>query len=501
AWSIRVAGEQLNAMRTVNVQWANETLVIPEAAFAGPDIRLLVAGKVPLRSPMRLRVFGDGSLNALALMSNRVKRGRGNTKFSLDIGGLLERPTFDGELSIENGALTLSGARQQADAINARLTFSGAAANIDYARFDYGGGKVRLGGQFVFSPELGTEVSVRSEFERVSVNPAAGTTATLSGNLLLLGPLDDLRLRGDVNVDRARYTRNVDLAAIIPRRRSSPLQVPAIESTEVIDLAVKVKANNGIFISNNVLDAEFRADLTVTGTTNRVGLLGTVTPIEAKARYAGNLYELERGSVDFTEEYEIFSRFSVSARTEACGLDIKVDVFGDSETYNLSPSGSDENGPVDPQDVLLCLQFGSRVRDFTTGGAPVSSATVGGVNDEMAAAAGLDALWTVSGLDERVREVLPIDELRITNAWSPQAGGIRPRLVIGKDIGEAVRLQYWQSISFGGDQSAEEAYQAFSIQYALSKNATLEGNWLSEYQQDVPVTDLGLDLRLRWELR
>lgn len=498
AWTITVAGETLTAMRTVNVQWSNQTLVVPEAAFSGPDVRLLVAGTVPIDAPMRLKLLGDGSLNSFALISNRVQRGRGKTTFSLELGGTIDVPTFDGELTIEDGELALRGATDQATNIDARMVFSGAAANIERAQFNYGGGDVQLGGQLVFSRELGTEVSLRAGFERVRVRPAPGIDATLSGDLILTGPLDGLRMRGKVTADRARYTRNVDLTAIIPRRRSSALQVPAIESSEVIDLAVKLRADDGLFISNNVLEAELRADLTVTGTTNRVGLLGTVTPLQAKARYAGNVFTLERGSIDFTEEYEIFARFNLRATTEACGMDIAVDVFGDSESYNLSPTGTDDRGAVDPQDVLLCLQFGSRMRDFGSDGSPVASATVG-VNDELAAAAsGLDALWTVSGLDDRVREVLPIDEVRITNAWSPQAGGIRPRLVIGKEIGEALRLQYWQSII---DQSPEEAYQAFSVQYALSKTATLEGTWLSEYQANIPVTDLGLDLRLRWEFR
>ncbi len=498
-WTITIAGESLKAMRTVNVQWIDQTLVVPEAAFSGPDVRLVVAGTVPLDAPMRLKVYGDGSLNALALVSNRVNRGRGKSTFGLEVGGTLIEPTFNGELTVENGELALRGATDQATNINARVVFNGAAANLELARFNYGGGNVRLGGQLVFSQRLGTEVSLRADFERVRIRPSPGIDATLSGDLIMTGPLDDLSMRGDVRADRARYTRNVDLTAIIPRRRSSGLQVPAIEPSEVIDLAVKLRADDGLFINNNVLDAEFRADLTVTGTTNRVGLLGTVTPLEAKARYAGNLFTLERGSIDFTEEYELFARFNLRAKTKACGMDIAVDVFGDSESYNLSPTGTDETGPVAPQDVLICLQFGSRIRDFGSDGSPVASATVTGVNDELAAAAsGLDALWTVSGLDDRVREVLPIDEVRITNAWSPQAGGIRPRLVLGKDIGEAVRLQYWQSII---EQSPEEAYQALSVQYALSKNATLEGTWLSEYQANVPVTDLGLDLRLRWELR
>lgn len=499
-WSVTIADETLVATRTVNLNWANQTLLIPDAAFRGPDLRLVVSGRLPTQSPMQLQVNGDGSLSSLALVSSRVSRGSGELKFGVGISGTPAQPSLDGELSIEDGELLLSGQKRPATQINGKISFSGAAANIDYAQFRYGGGSVSLGGQLVVGGNDGTEASVRADFDRVALDPARDIDATVSGNLVLLGPLDDLRLRGSVNIDELSYTRNVNLTSIIPRRGSRPpLSVPTVESTEAIGLSIKVTADETISFSNNVLDATLKADLTLTGTTNRMGLLGTVTPVRAQARYAGNLYELERGSIDFTEEYEIYSRFSLRATTEACGIDVTVDVFGDSEAYNVSPSGTDDVGVVDPQEVLVCLQFGTRQRDFSSGGAPVTSSAVGGVDDELAAAvSGLDALWTVSGLDDRVREVLPIDEVRITNAWSPQANGIRPRLVLGKEIGEAVRLQYYQSI-FNEDQ--EETYQALSIQYELSRRATLEGTWLSEYQTEVPVTDLGLDLRLRWELR
>ncbi|MEM6730470.1 MAG: translocation/assembly module TamB domain-containing protein, partial [Myxococcota bacterium] len=377
-WVIQAAEEQLSSMRTISMQWGSQTLIVPDAGFVGPDMRFLVSGQVPLQGPMRLRISGDGSLNALALMTDRVSRGRGQTRFNVEIGGTIAEPVLDGELAVENGELALRGSNAAATKIQARMTFSGAAADIDYARFRYGNGDVRLGGQLVFGG-VDSEVSLRSDFERVRLRPTPGLNTTLSGNLRLLGRLDDLRLRGDVEIDELIYDRNVDLASLIPRRRSSSMAVPAIEASEVIDLAVKVSADNNLRVANNVLDAEFRAELTVTGTTNRVGLLGTVTPLAAKARYAGNVFTLERGSVDFTEEYEIFSRFNLQATTEACSMDVSVEIYGDSESYNHSPSGSDESGPVDPQDVLVCLQFGSRVRDFATDGTAQTSTAVGGV--------------------------------------------------------------------------------------------------------------------------
>lgn len=498
-WSVEFAEQTLATTQPVELHWAARTLSIREAVFRGAGIQMSARGEIGADGSLNFDVRGKGTPTRLSQLSTRITRGSGSVQFDLKAGGTIKSPRLAGSLTIIDGELALAGATELATEINAQISFSGATATIERASMKLGGGDVQFRGQSFFGGGDQSELSLRADFNSIDLEPRGGMSATVSGELGLVGPFDDLSLRGDVEIGRLRYERNVSLASLIPRRRRSSLRIPAIETSEAIALSIKLQADDDFKVINNVLNAELSADLTVTGTTNRVGLLGTLTPLSIKARYAGNVYELSRGTIDFTEEYEIFSRYNIEVQTEACGMDVSVGVYGDSESYSLSPVGNDENGAVDPQDVLLCLQFGSRSRDFDPNGAPVVQSAVGNNTSELAAAAsGLDALWTVSGLDERVRDVVPIDEVRITNAWSPQANAIRPRLVLGKEIGEALRIQYWQSIV---DLSPEEAYQAITIQYRLSRRTTLEGTWLSEYQTTVPVTDLGVDLRLRWEMR
>ncbi len=294
-------------------------------------------------------------------------------------------------------------------------------------------------------------------------------------------------LSGHVKVDQARYTQNIELGSFVPDQGSRPLQVPAMESSEVVRLAVGISAPSNIIVTNNVLEAELRADLTVTGTSNRIGMLGTVNTLWARARYRNNVFKVERAAVDFTDEYRIFTQFDVRATTKACNIDSRVSVYGDSNSYNISATGTDLKGVVDPQDVLACLQFGIRLSGFNeTSGA---SATI---RDTYAG--GLDALWTVSGMDEKVKRVLPIqlDEVRVTSSWSTRARRTTARILVGKDIGKNVMLRYSRSIEDDTDHNV-------ALEYRLSNLATVQGTWLSV--TDLPIADFGLDLRLRWELR
>jgi len=251
-------------------------------------------------------------------------------------------------------------------------------------------------------------------------------------------------------------------------------------------LAIHLRAPGNLLISSPVLEAELAADLTITGTTDRVGLIGGVKPLWARAKWRDNLYVLTRSSIDFVDEYRVAPQFTVVAHTRACQMDADVQIQGSVEGLVVTPSGRDERGMVDPQDVLACLQFGLRLRDFD--GNRKSGATAGALSS------GLDALWTVSGLDAKVRQFLPIavDELRLTSGWSSNAQRTTPRVLVAKEIGNHVSLRYSRSIDEYNDQ-------AFSVDYKVAEHTSLSAGWLTA--RDVDIGDFGLDLRLHWSLR
>lgn len=478
---------ELRAVRPLVLNYAGETLHFGDATFGGAGLVLSLAGAAPLRGELDLTLNGRGSLEALSRLSPRVDVASGRFDTSLRVRGTWSAPYVEGGASLAAGALRLRNAGQSLQNLDARLAFAGRTVQIESATARLGGGAVRASGQMLFAPDALSEVNVRAELDDVSIKPSADLNGTFSGALNLQGPMDDLLLSGRVKLQSLRYTRNLDLTAMIPEQ-GRPLHVPAIEPSEVMRLAVKVEAPNNIIVANNVLDAEFRADLSLTGTTSRMGLLGSISPLWAKARYRDNVFKVERASIDFTEEFRIFTQFDIRAATEACGMDIAVSIFGDSDRYNVVPEGSDDKGAADPQDVLVCLQFGLRLRDFEGHDA----AGLGGLGQTLPG--GLDALWTVSGMDEKVRRVLPIelDEVRLTSSWSSQHKRATPRLLVGKEIGRNLELKLSRSLEDDTDYH-------FSLEYRLSNVATLQGTWLSV--SDVPVADFGVDLRLRWEFR
>jgi autotransporter translocation and assembly factor TamB len=486
----------LHSVRPVRLQYADGVIRVGELTLAGRGAQMSAGGEISADGDLDLQVEISDDLRPGSWTSSKVEWLRGRLEIASRIGGTLHQPQLDGSASLTGGALRLASTRQALEELNVELSLAGRSITIDSGTAKLGGGRVTLGGQIVLPIGGLSDFSVRADLDAVKLLPQPEMYATVTGHLNLVGPIDDLLLRGRLTLDELRYTASFDLDRLIPRRHAPPLRVPALDPDATIRLAIGVQADNNVILRNNVVEAELQADLTVTGNSERVGLIGSVTPLWARARYLNNVFIVQRGSIDFSEEFRIFTQFDLRATTEACDMKIAVDVHGNSDVYNVTAKGEDENGAVDQNDVLACLQFGLRRQDFDarlSASHATESEDSSPLSNPMLASS-LDVLWTVSGMDVKIRKLLPIelDEVRLESGWSSHFGRTTTRVRVGKDLGTNLQLKYARSLDEIDDQT-------LSIEYRLSDVAALEGNWLSA--SNVSVGDFGLDLRLRWEFR
>ena len=468
------------------LRYRGERLRVESMRLRSQALRLQLAGSLGLDRTLAMEIAGTARLAQLSAFwgtDSGIESGSATLQVALQ--GPLTAPSVDGRVTLKDGVYAYRSGRyaQRIEAVNGTAVLRGRSFTLQDASARIGSGTAYFSGGGALPLDSPLQLDLTTRLDDAVLAPSPELNATASGTLSLLGPVDGLTLKGDLELESLRYTANIDLERLIPSRDQPPLSVPAIDPNDAVELLVNIDAPNNLVLSNNVLEAEFSADLMVTGTTKRLGLVGSLTPLWARARYQNNVFTVDRGSIVFTEEYRIHTQFDVLASTQACGMDIDVSIQGDSERYNVVPSAQDENGAVNPQDVLMCLQFGLRARDFT-GQQPTS-----GISSNLPASS-LDALWTVSGMDEQVRRYIPVDEFRLTSAWSPRSKRTIPRVVIGKEIGQDLQLSYARSLDQYDDQ-------VVSVEYQVSRNATLQGSWISE--TDMPVGDFGLDLRLHWE--
>jgi hypothetical protein len=485
---LQLRGAVLHLTAPTTATYENGRLSLQETYLSGPKVHAQVGGSLSESGALRLAGQASADLRLADAFLQPLFTGQGPVTVALQVQGTLASPTFAGEAQLHHITLMHIDSQQSLEDLNSQLSFSGRNLVIQNGRAELGGGVVRFFGETVLGQEgQAPQLNLRADLNRVRLHGLADLQATVSGDLQLLGPTDDLLLRGGLKLNEARYTARIELDSLIPKRDRLPLRTAVGQPLHALRYRLHIGAANNVFLHSTGLETELQVDLTLTGSSARPGLLGSLTPLWAKARYRDNAFELVRASIDFVDEYRIFTEFQLQARTRACNMLAEVTINGNSDGYSVLALGQDDRGVVDPQDVLACLQFGLRLHDFEGNQrAPASYSD--------ALPGSLDALWTVSGLDTKVKKLLPIDvdELRLTSGWSSLSQRTTARVLVGKELSNKVVLKYSRSLDEYNDQ-------ALSLEYRLAKQAALQGNWLSA--RDVPVGDFGVDLRLHWELR
>ena len=477
---LHVANAVLHQQAPIRIHYTHDGFDFQDVRLTGDDMNFMVNGKASLTRSLEMGVYASGPLSGTNGMWSGLEFTRGLFDLNLKIQGSWDIPAYQGYLTIQDGAMQVNQVR--VTDIATRISFEGDTITLPAGSATIGDGVTQFEGNILLIPNESAQVNISAAMKQLRLTPLRDLEMTVTGNLNLLGKSDDLELRGDLELESLRYIANLDLQQLL-RTRDTPLRVPTAEPGRGWRLHINVDADDNLLVANNVLEAEFKSNLRITGTTDHIGAIGTITPLWAKASYAGNSYNIERAILDFTDEYRIFSQFDVLAATEACGMELQVALTGNSDRYIVEATGKDENGPVDSQDALLCAQFGVRLQNYARDDSS-------GLRDTLPGA--VDALWKVSGMDEQVRRFFPVvDELRLTSGYSKSSARVEPRVLLSKELG-----QDWE-LNYNGPLYYKDEQHVISLEYRLNSHATLESTWVSV--SEASIGDLGLDLRLQWE--
>lgn len=490
----------LQLARPAHMRYSAGRVNVKDLGLVGANLELtLTGGMVTSTTPadLELTVTGHGDIAMVKPWLPSLEAAEGAFSVRAHLTGNLEAPLLDGSGRVERARIVPKGVAQELRDLQARFDFSGRNVEIQEGSARVGDGTVDFSGGVVLpAKDSRTQIRLYGGIKNVNLRINRQLTLATSGNLSLVGPLGNLLLKGRMQLHSLRYVKNLELniESFFPRR-DAPLAVPDFAPGHRVEVDVHVQAPGNIRLDAGAVQGEFKGSLDFRGTTDSLGLMGTLTPLWAKARYRDIEFEYIRGDITFTEEFRLYGKYDITARAEGCDMEMTLNINGDSRgDYVIELSGVDENGPVEQQDPWSCLTYGVRLSQF--GGQTAVSQAMGAEQTtlEDTLGSGLDLLWGVSGLDAKMRQILPyVDEVRITLGRSGRRGKNRrvaPRLVLAKEVGENLNLKYNGAL----DQTDDHI---LSLEYQVTKVATVQGSWVSI--SDVPVGDFGLDLRLQWQ--
>jgi translocation and assembly module TamB len=219
-----------------------------------------------------------------------------------------------------------------------------------------------------------------------------------------------------------------------------------------------------------------------------LGIVGNMSVKKGKIRFRERIFEIRQGDVRFEDETRIDPRFDLRATTEVRRTSntdrtdwrIEIHAFGSRDQFQFELSSEPH---LSEDDIALLLTLGmthAELAQLQTG--------------ELASAAALEALATVSGVQGEVHRALPqIDDFRISSAYSDRTNRTEPQVVIGKRIAENVRLTAATGIAESRDFKT-------GVELELNDKTSVQAVYNNQNTTSAAqIGDVGVDLKWRLE--
>jgi len=336
------------------------------ARLEGPLVMRDGAPAVPDEGPISGQVRGALDMAALNdFLAASGDRLAGGMRVALDIGGTAGDPRLAGSVGIDKGRYENHKLGTIVENIQARL--EGSPEGLVIRQFTGAtpkGGTLEAGGAIRIDPSWGDrQIEVTFKANNAKVVQIDEAQAWADADLSLRGSFQTMLLDGRVRLRKAYISFPEKLPAavaeleVVEVRNGIPIddektmvamarkQQPA--AARIINLRLEAVAANQIYVQGRGLDAEFKADLDIGGTTDDPQITGAVDLVKGTLSALGQTFELERAKATFQGGTD--PTLDISARAERGDFTAIVNVTGRPSDPKLQLSSE----PAVPEDEIL----------------------------------------------------------------------------------------------------------------------------------------------------
>ncbi len=424
---------------------------------------------------MKLSAKGDFDLSIVEAFTEEITAS-GSGYIQVSSEGKFKNPDLKGSIRIENGRLRHFSIPYPIENLSFSAKFDRDFVTFNAVECDFAGGK--LAGNGIASIEKLSYDIYSFEFDGndVSLRFPEGLKYVCDGHMLIRGDRSSAIISGDISIVRGVYYRDFGFESQLLGPKGREYQPIAVSKMpKDIFLELRIKAEEGFWVKNDMANVELGGTLEVGGDLNRVEVIGRMFLLEGGSfKFRGVDYEISAGYIDFTDPTTMNPSFDITAETTVADYQINLRIMGtaDRMQYQLT-----SNPSLPEQDIIALLLTGTTMASFQEGGRA-------GFTEDLATNyfAGMISEELENQIEKQLHlEKVQIDPMLIKSQTDPTA-----RVTFGKRISDTLMLIY--STYLGG--SEEDAYQ---IDYKILKNL----NFIAERTS---AGAIGGDIRYRKQL-
>lgn len=380
------------------------------------------------------------------------------------LSGSLSDPRADGSVRVTGGRYEnlLSGTLVRDVALEAR--FKDNRLDILRAAGLAGSGRVEASGTLVLDPSRNFPLDIVLRADKAGVVNRDDISATTSGEITVVGPVDGPAINGKLSVDEAevrlvdRMPPEVVALDVVevnsPNRhdRAEPVAAPTAPVAPAgpgVTLDLTIAIPNRLFVRGQGLESEWSGGFHVGGSAAEPRLTGEVKPVRGQVSFAGKTFVLlQASSVAFRDPASTVPDLDITAEYRGDGFTARFIIRGraDDPTVTLS------SVPELPQDEIV-----SRIL-FGRGVARISAVEAAQLAQTVASLSGRGGL----GFLDRARRALGVDVLRVEAGEGDRGPALTAGRYLAKDV--------YVGVSQGAGAKSGEA----TVEVEVTPNVTIE---------------------------
>lgn len=466
--SFAVNDIQLAAEDPLQIQFTGDEVTFERTRFTGQGTSISVGGTYALTAAGRqnLSVVGDVNLRLLNGLSPNFFLA-GIARADVRVTGTAGEPRIFGTATLQNAGISalIGSQRLVASNVNGAVRLTQNQAQIDSLTGRLGGGRFTVTGGATLEGFQPKQFRLALRGENVTLPLPQNIRATADADLEFQGSTQAQVLSGIINLRRAEYTEDIDIADLINRRNEASIadsgsgdgSGAGIGST--LALALRVQGRDALVVRNNLADIVGSTDINIGGTLDEPLISGRINVTQGTIVFRNDRYEITRGIIELPAQRNADPLVNISAEAEIRGYRVIVALNGELSR----PQATVRSDPALPQsDVVALITTGDLANENTT----IAQSGIGTATNLLT-----DQILNAP-LQRATDRLFGLNRFEISPGAGLGANGatLQPRLTVGRRVNRNLIVTYSTNLT-------AQQNQIVALEYRVSDRVSFVANY------------------------
>jgi hypothetical protein len=441
-----------------------------------------------------LYLDGTADMAIAELLSSSVQRVNGKATTELRMSGPLKELALNGDLSFTGASVNLRFLQTPFEEMDGAIHLRKGLIYIDSVEAYLGEEVFTLSGRIETFTNRFPSLDLRGQFDDNKIKMLPLDMIQARGIATIKGTEPPYVIGGSMDVPQALWTKSFGGSGVSALGdRFAPKNRESAAGGQIFVLDLDVTANQGFFVKNEIMDAEFKGKIKLVGPPDNPKILGEGSVVQGKVLFKDHPFNLETVKIEFDDPYQLNPKINAVAEADVNQYKIRVLAYGRANTLKAELSST----PFLPEnDIYSLLASGLTTTDTSR----FKNRDRTWVNQGQAASLILHSMdfsrdvQTKTGFQFDVEEA--VDDLSANSIFRPQLQSdvAAPKVVLKRRVGEQITLSLGSTVGVGNETQRE-----VNAEYSLSHGTSLLGVWTnieeSEENTQETRTSYGLDLK------